>query len=579
MKTTLLSLLIFPAFLLTGFKLAAQPVFEWAVSTGGLWAQADYISNATDSKRNVITIAGFKDSGIDANPGTGTLGFTNSGGLDFYVQKLDENANFKWAKRVGGPSYDIPHQVITDLDDNIYACGSFSNIVEFTDGSGIFLESQFATISCDVYERDAFIMKLDSSGNTVWAKSFGGYSADKACNIVLDDFGNIYCAGTYYDSADFDPGLGIAMLHAGSFSEAYFLAKFDNNGNYIWAKNFIPGGSISINSIGLDVDSDNNVVMAQYAEGTMDLDPGAATSLFNYAEGGFVTKLDPTGNSMWIKTFDSLYFFNLTIDNADNICLVGMFADTCDVDPGPGIYNLTSNGWFDTFLFKLDKNGNFKWGHTLGDADDDYCWSVTTDNLNNVYTTGLFDSFYLSPGTPVDMDPGSGTFYLNISEAFDSWVRILDSNGVFKWACLFAGYWDEQGHDVTIDNANNILLTGYYAGTIDFNPGPLADSLTASGGDVYTVKLSQPNMPTTQLEKTQYSPIVNAWPNPTNGCINLELKETAFIEIISFEGKKVISKNLQTGLNQLDISNLSNGVYMLIAVTTTGNNSFKLVKQ
>ena len=100
----------------------------------------------------------------------------------------------------------------------------------------------------------------------------------------------------------------------------------------------------------------------------------------------------------------------------------------------------------------------------FGDTDQDVGYSVTVDSSGNIYTTGLFQ------GT-VDFDPGAGTANLTSNGNKDAAVLKLDSSGNYVWAKSFGGTRMDFAWSVAVDSSGNVYTTGYFNGTVDFDPG------------------------------------------------------------------------------------------------------------
>ena len=136
--------------------------------------------------------------------------------------------DLKWAKSIGGASSELATAIAKDSLDNIYITGSFGSTVDFDPGSGT------ANLT-SAGSSDIFIAKYDVNGNYVWAKGMGGTGFEIGNSIGLDSVGNIYITGNFKGTADFDPNLGTANLIS-TTSYNIFVAKYDNSGNYLWAK-------------------------------------------------------------------------------------------------------------------------------------------------------------------------------------------------------------------------------------------------------------------------------------------------------------------------------------------------------
>ena len=208
-----------------------------------------------------------------------------------------QQADFEWAKAFGSSNFDKGNSITVDASGNVYTTGLFSGTVDFDPGAGLF------NLTSAGGGTDVFIQKLDASGNFIWAKTFGGTSTDHGNSITVDVFGNVYTAGFFSDTVDFDPGAGLFNL-ASAGNHDIFIQKLDASGNFIWAKAF---GSTSTDfGLSITVDASGNVYATGYFKGTVDFDPGAGTFYLNSAGGSgdfFIQKLDASGNFIWAKAF------------------------------------------------------------------------------------------------------------------------------------------------------------------------------------------------------------------------------------------------------------------------------------
>jgi len=95
------------------------------------------------------------------------------------------------------------------------------------------------------------------------------------------------------------------------------------------------------------------------------------------------------------------------------------------------------------------------------------------DDSGNVYVTG---QFYGS----VDFDPSGNVDMHNSNGFYDAYLTKFDSTGTFQWAKTWGGSNWDYGHDVGIDSDGYIYTVGWFAGTVDFNPGSGSDPQTAT---------------------------------------------------------------------------------------------------
>jgi len=255
--------------------------------------------------------------------------------------------------------------------------------------------------------------------------------------------------------------------------------------SYSWAYRMGAGSLDRGNS--MTVDASGNVYTAGVFGGTVDFDPSPA--VFNlsstYGSGGFIQKLDAQGNFIWAKAFTgngATQITSMVIDTAGNIYTTGDFTWTTDFDPGAGVANLTSGGYNDIFVSKLDSSGNFVWAKSVGGSNYDYGYDIATDSSGNVYAVGSYI------GT-VDFDPGLGVFNMtSVSSSYDFYILKLDSSGNFIWAKSIGGSGNEDAKAIAV-TAGNIYITGSFAGA-DFDPGVgVAYVPTVSAKDIFVLKL------------------------------------------------------------------------------------------
>jgi hypothetical protein len=174
----------------------------------------------------------------------------------------------------------------------------------------------------------------------------------------------------------------------------------------------------------------------------------------------------------------------LTVDGSGNVYTTGVFTGTVDFDPNAGSFDLGPTIFTDIFIQKLDTDGDLVWASAMGGSSYDVGNSIAIDAASNVYTTGYF-------GGDVDFDPSAGTLTLTSLGGNDFYVQKLDSDGNLDWAKSAGGTESDITHDLTFDNDGNVLITGYYDGTVDFDPGAGTSNLTAVGNtDLFVLKLS-----------------------------------------------------------------------------------------
>lgn len=171
--------------------------------------------------------------------------------------------------------------------------------------------------------------------------------------------------------------------------------------------------------------------------------------------------------------------------SADNYVYIGgLFGGTVDFDPGTGVYNLTSGGAYDGFICKLDSSGNFIWAKQFIGTSTAAAQgiSIVLDRNSNIYITGSWEA------GDVDFNPGSGVNNLTPFGAHDIFICKLDSAGNFIWVKQLGGTSDDICNSITVDTLNNIITTGHFEGTADFDPSVGVYNLIAPGS-IFVSKL------------------------------------------------------------------------------------------
>lgn len=395
-------------------KLSASGDFLWAIQIP-TYVEFGNIEIKVDKDNNVY-IASELRLPTDFDPGPGVSSLSPTGGWDAFVAKYDPTGNLVWAKQFGGPGDTVPRSDVLDIDNNnnVIVCGNFNNTVDFDPGPAIYNLTSTAHIQ-------AFILKLNSNGDFIWAKQFGNspivYSGSHIADVKCDPQGNIHVVGDFTGSCDFDPGPGNYPLQSQSMRDGY-IAKLDPNGNLMWAKCF--GNTTHdyyqfADTRGVDVDANHNVYIAGNFTGTFDFDPGSNTHLIissNYD--WYVLKLNEQGDFAWADAFggsDGDIGADVAVGNDGSVYAIGTIGHTADMDPGPGVYPVTTiNQYGASALVKVNSNGDFISAVTFDQIGSVYGDCLTRrlmiNNLQNIYITG-----YVS-GT-IDFDPGTNFYPLS----------------------------------------------------------------------------------------------------------------------------------------------------------------------
>ncbi len=395
------------------------------------------------------------------------------------------------------PRTTIGNATALDAAGNVYTVGNLKDTVDFDPGAGVHLVS--AGKKNDNPFLGIYVSKLDASGGFVWAKAFAD-SASGTPQIAVDATGNIYVAGAFFNTQDFDPGPGTSLLTSAGQTDI-FIMKMDGSGNLLWVQH-IGGPNLDL-SAGLVVDAGGNVYTTGRFSGTVDFDPGAGVSNLSTPSasitGAFVTKLDASGALVWVRqlaTSANASGTCIALTATGNVYTAGIFTGTADFDPSAATANKTSSGLTDAFIWALDAAGNYVWAGAIGGpgttADNELIRSLAADDADNVYACGY--SFNMA-----DYDPGPGV--QTLSSTGHSFVLKLDNGGAFQWAKPLLG-------SSTITSvkaaASGVFATGYATSSADFNPGTATDTFSANGSFVWKLDAAGAYSWAVQLAASRY---------------------------------------------------------------------------
>lgn len=336
---------------------------QWFKALGG--SGMDNVSSLkTDSSGNIYA-AGSTDGSIDFGGGT-----VSSGGA--FIVKYDSGGSYQWVKILSSV---VVYSLALDSSGNYYLTGSFSDSVDFGDGTSV------APKGGD----DIFVAKYDNSGTLMWVKTYGGSAPEHTgygLSIFIDAAGSVLVSGYFEGAVDFGDGSA-----ASAGLSDYFVVKHASGGDYLWSK-IISGPSIELEAY-ICADSSNNIYITGYLKGSIDFGSGSTVTGSGSSD-IFIAKYSPDGEYRWANrlggtTFDGAVA--ICTDSLANVYVTGHFAGTVDFGDG----NVTSNGSNDFVIAKFSTDGVYRWARTLGTAGSDVGRSVCADTSGNIYVLGDFN--------------------------------------------------------------------------------------------------------------------------------------------------------------------------------------------
>ena len=456
---------------LTQTTIAQAPDWIWARNSGSV--SNDY-SNAvcTDAEGNVYITGTFQGSTITF--GTHVLQNTSEGFLDFFVVKYDPQGNVIWAVSDGGTKDDYAYGICVDPVGNVFITGYFNSptlafgattlvntstsvnapdvLLAKYDPSGIALWGKsgeaevayaygigsdasgnvyitgnfqssitFGTYTFETllqYSYEMFLVKYDNDGNVLWANQMGGHANNGAQALHVDSIGNTYITGWFINSANFG---STSLVSTNNAYQEIFVAKFDINGNNIWANyaavpyigNYASGTGITADQIG-------NVYITGYFQYSLSFGNDTLGNAGN--RGLFLAKYDSEGNPQWGRSPGGTgndFGNGVCTDSFGNVIVTGYFASSFLNFGGFPVIN-SNVGYNDAFIARYDPDGNALGALGIGGADHEYGMAVATSPNGDIYSTGYFGSYALN---------FSGTVLTN-SGSYDTYLAKLSRDGL-----------------------------------------------------------------------------------------------------------------------------------------------------
>ncbi|KKU45022.1 MAG: FG-GAP repeat protein, partial [Microgenomates group bacterium GW2011_GWA2_46_7] len=447
-------------------------------------------SKATLIKRAVSSVLVFA---IAATPLCGVLAaagvnVTHSSGSTVLSEGGNTSPSYGYTFQVGGSVNDSVEKVRTDNNGNLYVAGLFAGTADIDPTNGV-LNVTSASPDNPHYTGnvvgaggvDSYFSKVNSDGTLAYAYHIGNDKQQFLYDMIVDNNGNLYAAGMFSGTMDFDPTSGVDNKSAASYAGDFFT-KINADGSYGYTK-----VSDNIVFYGLAKSSSGDVYIAGYFKGTDinlnfigSVPSDIRTSSATYD--AFVIKINSDGSYGGSHVFSGTQnaaSYRVDIDSSGNIYLLGCFEGDFDLDPTSGTDIKTAVGFYDMFLVKINADGSYGFGKVITGSGYEFSEDIKIDNLGNIYFSGVYN------GT-VDID-NDGTVEATASALQGTFIAKLDSSGnyIFKYTLMgtpngsSSGAGTAQIRSIAIDSNNDIYYSGMIssAAAVDFD-------ITGGAGDL-----------------------------------------------------------------------------------------------
>ncbi|UCH14008.1 MAG: hypothetical protein JSV22_13000 [Bacteroidales bacterium] len=379
-------------------------ILSWQVSLGGSdYDRAECIRQTTDGGYIVAGYSKSSDGDVSKNQGSN----------DYWIVKLTSEGDLTWQKSYGGSSQDIAYSIRQTTDGGYIIAGGSSS----DDGD----------VTGNYFNYNYWIVKLNSTGQIIWEKSFGGDSDDIAYSIQQTTDGGYIVAGKSYSNN------GDVTGNHGSFD--YWIIKLSSTGDLTWQKCL--GGSDMELANSIQQTTDGGYVVA----GETTSDDGDVTGYhgsFDY----WIVKLTSTGEIDWQKALggSGSEYCNSIRQTTDGGYIIagGAYSDDGDVSG--------KHGETDYWIVKLTSTGEIDWQKALGGSSPDYAYSIEQTIDGGYIVAGFARS---SDG---DMSGGHGSD--------DYWVVKLSSTGEIEWQRPLGGSSSDMAFYIQQTADGGYIVTG-----------------------------------------------------------------------------------------------------------------------
>jgi hypothetical protein len=358
--------------------------------------------------------------------------------------------NWQWANSAGGANNDRPAFICQDANGNLYVTGGVQYPVAY-----------FQTDTFNVSGfNDIYLAKYDANGNELWVKHFGGsyfnstnQKSEGGSSVVFNPNTNsIYLSGVFIGTCTIDT---ITLLTAPSDIQI-FLAKFDLNGNCLWAKSAGSGGDEGV--VTMAISSSNSI----YLSGTVKYN--ATFDTIHTGNGGYLAMYSESGNCQWAKiiyngVLNNFYGstvspYSIQLYNGDLFIIGYKASDSAYVDT---ILITNTSNYHPLVLARFDSIGNVKWAKQMGGPFPEFA-ILSMDNNGNCYLGSKFFGGYVVVDSDTVYAMGTTDFFFTK----------YDQNGNFKWVRQGNATLNARAIGTSSDAEGNVYLTGSFSGNATF---------------------------------------------------------------------------------------------------------------
>jgi hypothetical protein len=533
---------------------------------GGSFEEGESI-NSCDVRGN-SWISGAFTLGFGIQISGNAFQSTFNGVVDGVVSVFSLSGELQYSSYLGGSGNDAIRVARFNPSNNGFVVGGGTQSIDFPVSEAAHLEDFQG-------ENDVFITSFDEQGEMLWSTYFGGTGIDRIENLVVDAAGNVYIVGR----TDSPSAIATEGAHDTEYSGGFvdgFLAKFDPLGNLLWSTYFGDTGSDFLSEI--DISSDGlHIVCAGYTTSENNIATANAwqTEYSGIGDGVLASFNPETGALNWATYYggpENDEPFSVKCSSTGDIYIAGKTGSDSNISSA-GAHQEVRGGMVDNFLASFSLEGALNWGTYVGGSD----------NEGDEGSLTLQDDFPVLMSFSSSMNGiAEGNPLFEASEEGGSYFAKFNEMGERLWGTYFL-----SDRPVTLNNFHYIPSSNkFFASARVLDLIPMDDIITpdaqqmSPGGDVDLIFfLIEDN--TLSLPDNYALKKLNIYPNPSSGQFKLVLpahfSPSSELEIFDLTGKKVSSQLIGPTADEIDVSHLNSGAYLLRIVQDKSIYSARLI--
>ena len=436
-------------------------IFFWPSAFGQNWVWSGH-ATGTSNLENV--------TGIDLDDNgnvyvTGTFGdgatlngtsLSSAGEEDIFIAKYTSSGTLAWVRTGGSLDRDLSRTIVVDNLGNAYVTGLFMETATFD--SLALNDKGSRTLISDDAKRDVFIAKYNTNGLMLWVKRVAwGFGNDVPEGLSIDVNNDLILSGTFKDSLIFTNDT--LIIQKGIING--FIAKYNSNGDFIWAKHTIHTHN-NTKFLNISAAVNDQIYLAGFLTDTMWVDTYQITSRSTGSADIILMKIDNDGEIQWIRKAGSTgpdRGNSVYADPFGSVFITGYFTGTTNFDStGYNLYdsrNFISKGGYDMFVAKYNNTGSLQWVGTNGSKLNDIGYGLYANDEITLSSGYFSDSIVFGKDTLVTTTGVQETGFF-----------VFDKGGAPIYGNSAAGDGDDRGAGLVFDESQTqTTIMGYFKST------------------------------------------------------------------------------------------------------------------